>query len=30
MTLVLRAERWSGFEEGTVKGYSETLKNIEM
>lgn len=30
MTLVLGAERWSGFKEGTVKGYSERLKSIEV
>lgn len=30
LTLVLGTERWSGFEEGTVKDCSEKLKSIEM
>lgn len=30
MTFVLGTEKWSGFEECTVKGSSERLKSIEM
>lgn len=30
VTLVLGTKKWSGFEEGTVKDYSERPKSIEM